>query len=104
MSDTWLFLYCIKGVALFLLNRLNIAEYAQISLLFKSEIASLHPSSVAVQPSVYQTWSEGFLTTRLSCVKCVVLYNHCLDRTADHTVLETDHTCVGSKHKLCKYM
>ena len=72
MSDTWLFLYCIKGVALFLMNRLNIAESAQISLLFKSEISSLYPSSVAVQPSLYQTWSEGFLTTRLSCVKCVV--------------------------------
>ena len=27
---------------------------------------------------------------------------HCLDRTEDHNVLETDHTCVGSKHKLCR--
>ena len=39
-----------------------------IPLLPKSEISSLCPSSVAVQPDLYKTWSEtpktGFLTTR----------------------------------------
>ena len=40
-----------------------------IPLLPKSEISSLQPSSVVVQPSFCGTWSEtpkiGFLTTRL---------------------------------------
>ena len=40
-----------------------------IHLLPKSEISSLQPSSVAVQPGLCRTWSEtpktGFLTTRL---------------------------------------
>ena len=40
-----------------------------IPLLSKSEISSLEPSSVAVQPGLCQTWSEtpktGFLTSRL---------------------------------------
>ena len=40
-----------------------------IPLLPKSEISSLYPSSVAVQPGLHRTWSEtpktGFLTTRL---------------------------------------
>ena len=40
-----------------------------ISLLYKSEISSLNPSSVVVQPGLCRTWSEtpktGFLTTRL---------------------------------------
>ena len=39
-------------------------------LLPKSEISSLYPSSVAVQPGLCWTWSEtpktGFLTTRLN--------------------------------------
>ena len=39
------------------------------TLLSKSEISSLNPSSVAVQPGLCRTWSEipktGFLTTRL---------------------------------------
>ena len=43
-----------------------------IPLLSKSEISSLYPSSVAVQPGLCRTWSEtpktGFLTTRLKCV------------------------------------
>ena len=42
-----------------------------IPLLPKSEISSLQPSSVAVQPGLCRTWSEtpktGFLTTRLIC-------------------------------------
>ena len=41
-----------------------------ISLLYKSEISSLNPSSVVVQPGLCRTWSEtpktGFLTTRLN--------------------------------------
>ena len=41
-----------------------------IPLLHKSEISSLQPSSVAVQPDLCRTWSEtpktGFLTTRLN--------------------------------------
>ena len=41
-----------------------------ISLLSKSEISSLYPSSVAVQPGLCGTWLEtpktGFLTTRLN--------------------------------------
>ena len=40
-----------------------------ILLLLKSEISSLQPSSVAVQPGLSLTWSQtlktGFLTTRL---------------------------------------
>ena len=40
-----------------------------IPLLSKSEVSSLSPSSVIVQPSLCRTWSEtpktGFLTTRL---------------------------------------
>ena len=43
-----------------------------IPLLPKYEISSLLPSSVAVQPCLYRTWSEtpktGFLTTRLICL------------------------------------
>ena len=42
---------------------------SSIPLLSKSEISSLYPSSVAVQPGLCRTWSEtlktGFLTTRL---------------------------------------
>ena len=42
-----------------------------IPLLSNSEISSLEPSSEAVQPGLYRTWSEypktGFLTTRLQC-------------------------------------
>ena len=42
---------------------------SKIHLLPKSEISSLWPTSVAVQPDLCQTWSEnpktGFLTTRL---------------------------------------
>ena len=42
-----------------------------IPLLPKSEISSLSPSSVTVQPGLCRTWSEtlktGFLTTRLIC-------------------------------------
>ena len=41
----------------------------------KSEISSLYPSSVAVQPGLCQTWSEtpktGFLTTRLKYMSLV---------------------------------
>ena len=40
-----------------------------IPLLLKSEISSLHPSSVVVQTGLCRAWSEtpktGFLTTRL---------------------------------------
>ena len=43
-----------------------------IIILSKSEISSLWPSSVAVQPGLCQTWSEtpktGFLRTRLNFV------------------------------------
>ena len=42
---------------------------SMIPLLSKSEISSLWPSSVAVQPGLCRTWSEtpktGFLTMRL---------------------------------------
>ena len=42
-----------------------------IPLLLKSEISSLYPSSVAVQPGLCLTWSEtpktSFLTMRLIC-------------------------------------
>ena len=43
-----------------------------IPLLSKSKISSLYPSSVAVQPGLYRTWSKtpktGFLITRLNYV------------------------------------
>ena len=51
-----------------------------IPLLPKSEISSLYPSSVAVQPGLCRAWSEtpktGFLTTRLICIltELLVLY------------------------------
>ena len=44
---------------------------SKIPLLSKSEIASFKPSSLAVQPGLYQVGSKtpktGFLTTRLKC-------------------------------------
>ena len=44
-----------------------------IPLLSKSEISSLYPSSVAVQPSLCRTMSEtpktGFYTTMLKCIQ-----------------------------------
>ena len=47
---------------------------SKIHLLPKSEIASLRPSSVAVQPGLCRNWSEtpktGFLTTRLTLCSC----------------------------------
>ena len=46
-----------------------------VPLLPKSEISSLSPSSVAVQPSLCQTWSEtlktGFLIMKLKLRKTV---------------------------------
>ena len=46
-----------------------------IPLLPKSEISSLWPSSLAVQPGLWWTWSEtpktGFLTTRLKYVMAI---------------------------------
>ena len=50
-----------------------------IPLLPKSEISSLYPSSVAVQPGLCRTWSEtpktGFLTTRLIFRAIIILSN-----------------------------
>ena len=47
---------------------------SRISLLPKSEISSLQPSSVAVQPGLCGTWSDtpktGFLRTRLIVSVC----------------------------------
>ena len=46
-----------------------------IPLLPNSDISSLLPSSVAVQPGVCRTWLEtpntGFLMTRLICIKAM---------------------------------
>ena len=56
-----------------------------IPLLSKSEISSLYPSCVVVQPDLCGTWSEtpktGFLTTRLKyrdCLYCreIILKDH----------------------------
>ena len=51
-----------------------------IPLLPKSEISSLYPSSVAVQPGLCGTWSEtpktGFLTTRLNLYNSKVPERH----------------------------
>ena len=48
-----------------------------IPLLFKSEISSLQPFSVVVQPGLCRTWSEtpktGFLTTRLKSEKVILV-------------------------------
>ena len=48
-----------------------------IPLLPKSEISSVQPSSVVVQPGLCRAWSEtpktGFLTTRLICHGSIVL-------------------------------
>ena len=43
-----------------------------------------------------------YFTTISNLAKLVFVFKHCLDRTADHTFFETDHACVGSKHKLCR--
>ena len=47
----------------------SLLGYSKIHLLSKSEILSLWPSSVVVQPGLCLTWSEapkaGFLTTPL---------------------------------------
>ena len=46
-----------------------------IPLLPKSEISSIQPSSVVVQPGLSRTWSDtpktGFLTTRLKCQQLI---------------------------------
>ena len=51
-----------------------------IPLLSKSEISSLYPSSVAVQPGLCRTWTEtpktGFLRTRLILFCLFVSYYH----------------------------
>ena len=59
-----------------------------IPLLSKSEISSLKPSSVAVQPGLCRTWSEtpktGFLTSRL------ILYAFSLSQatgSSDHWIM-----------------
>ena len=48
-----------------------------IPLLLKSEISSLQPFSVVVQPGLCRTWSEtpktGFLTTRLKSEKVILV-------------------------------
>ena len=53
------------------------ASDSTIPLLPKSEVASLYPSSEAVQPGLCRTWSEtpktGFLATRL--IGCKALSN-----------------------------
>ena len=50
-----------------------------IPLLFKSEISSLYPSSVAAHPGLCGTWSEtpktGFLRTRLICFRAKIRKN-----------------------------
>ena len=67
-----------------------------IPLLPKSEISSLQPSSVAVQPGLCRTWSEtpktSFLTTRLIYKKekniLFCTNNHCIEQKKEkhHTV------------------
>ena len=51
---------------------------SRIPLLSRSEISSLWPSFVAVQPGLCQTWSEalktGFLKTRLILLAFVALF------------------------------
>ena len=62
-----------------------------IPLLIKSEIFSLEPSCVVVQPGLYRTWSKtpntGYLRTRLTCslvgmrvVQKVIFVNYALVR------------------------
>ena len=52
---------------------------SKIPLLSKSEISSFYPSSVAVLPGLYRTWSKtpktGFLTTRLKKVPAIMKGN-----------------------------
>ena len=61
----------------------------KIPLLSKSEISSLKPSSVAIQPGLCRTWSEypktGFLTTRLN-YGCFPLWFRGRDCGADYIV------------------
>ena len=62
---------------------------SSISLLHKSRISSLLPSSVAVQPGLCRTWSEtpktGFLTTRLK-------YDSIVHRRVNVTICITMHS------------
>ena len=59
-----------------------------IPLLSKSEISSLYSSSVAVQPSLCQTWSEipktGFLTTWLIFIPFTAHAHALLSTDQDH--------------------
>ena len=58
-----------------LISNFGFATYRVQSLLSKSEISSLWPSSVTVQTGLCRTWSKnpktGFLVTRLK------LYRYC---------------------------
>ena len=62
-----------------------------IPLLPKSEISSLWPSCVAVQPGLCRTWSKipktGFLTTRLICPLCSCEKNE--QNTPSHVAFRT---------------
>ena len=52
-----------------------------IPLLLKSEISSVQPSSVVVQPGLCRTWSEtpktGFFRTRLISLKTITIARLC---------------------------
>ena len=60
--------------------------YSAISLLPKSEILSLEPSSVTAQPGFCRTWSDipktGFLVTRLAFIQCNI--SHCDSNGCKH--------------------
>ena len=69
-----------------------------IPLLSKSEISSLYPSSVAVQPCLCGTWSEtpktGFLTTRLKLLSNSYLFTSVyLMILKSHTNIEIATIC-----------
>ena len=64
--------------------------YSTIPLLPTSEISSLSPSSLIVQPGLCRTWSEtpktSFLTTRLKC--CLKMPSFCV-KFSDNQFLKT---------------
>ena len=80
-----------------------------IPLLPKSEISSLYPSTVVLQPGLCRTWSEimktGFLTTRLKCF-CMFYKLHSLrlhpafDSVEGHESLDTLDTKLDTKFLL----
>ena len=60
----------------------------------------MHVPLFTLETNLYLNQSQSVRTHSLCGIMTIQALIHCLDRSADHTFLETHHTCVGSKHKL----